>query len=224
MPYRNHRENAAQKLDEILASGPHFILNHRSTALIPLARHLGLSPRGLYYYVPNETELVRQICLVHLNAAFEAVCTPVDWLGAPIAVLRAMSLALLRYEAEKPLRHLVFLLHRQALHEPARNALDTLLTYLANNFQLALQGIHPDKPFDSLHGSARMLLGELLHLPLWWPEAPHIGKDEWLCHQIGFLAGTPAPDWRLPPANHVDGHGVKCDDWGDAGLPNRFLF
>ncbi len=134
-----------------------------------------------------------------------------------------MSLALLRHADKTPSRHLVFLLHRHALHDAALDAVDTLLRYLTNNFQLALQGVHPDKPFDSLHSGARMLLGELLHLPLWWPEAPHIGKDEWLCHQIGHLAGTPAPDWRVTAATRIDGAGGECNDWGEVDLPNRFM-
>ncbi len=223
MARSNHRELAAQKLEDILAAAPDFILNCRLNALVPMARHLGMSIPGLQHYIPNETELIRLLCLAHLNAAFEAVCSPVDWCGTPAEVLRAMSLALLRHAEEKPSRHVVFLLHRQCLHAPARNALDTLLTYLTNNFQLAFQGVHPEKPFDSLHSGARMLLGEIMHLPLWWPEAPHIGKDEWVCHLIGQLAETATPDWRVPAALRVNDRGAAQDDWGEPGLPNRFI-
>ena len=223
MGHKNHLEIAAQKLEDILAAAPDFILRYRSNALAPLQRHLGMSLTGLGYYIPNEIELIRLLCMAHLNAAFEAVYSPVDWCGTPIEVLRAMSLALLRHAEEKPSRHLVFLLHRQNLHAPARNALDTLLTYLTNNFQLAFQGVRPEKPFDSLHSSARMLLGEILHLPLWWPEAPHICKGEWLCHRIGQLAETGPPDWRVPAATRVNDQIAAHDDWGGGYLPNRFM-
>jgi len=223
MPRSNHRELRAEKLDDIMASASDFVLNCRFNAMIPLARHIGLTRSTLQDYVPNEVELIRQLCLNHLNAAFEAVCSPVDWCGVPIEVLRAMSLALLRYAEEKSSRHMVFLLHRQALHDPARNALDTLLRYLTNNFQLAMQGVFPDRRFDTLQSGARMLLGELMHLPLWWPDEPHIGKDEWLCHLIGLVAGTSPPDWRLPAAIRADSHGTERNDWGDTDPPNRFM-
>ena len=221
MARKNHRELAAQKLEDILASAPDFVLQYRCGAVLHLARHLGMSVNNLHRYITTELDLIHLLCLNHLDAAFEAVCSPVDWCGAPLQVLRAMSLALLRHADEKPSRHLVFLLHQHALPGPARDGLETLLRYLTNNFQLALQGVHPDKPFDSLHSGARMLLGEIMYLPLWWPEAPHIGKDEWLCHRIGHLAGTAPPDWRLPAATRADGEGVESRGWRDADPASR---
>jgi AcrR family transcriptional regulator len=221
MARRNHRELATQRLEDILASAPDFVLKYRCGAVSHLARHVGMSVGNLHRYVVTERDLIQLLCLNHLDAVFEAVCSPVDWCGAPVQVLRAMSLALLRHADEKPSRHLVFLLHRQALLDPARDALETLLCYLTNNFQLAIQGVHPKKPFDSLHSGARMLLGEIMHVPLWWPEQPHIGKDEWLCHRIGQLADTAPPDWRLPAAIRADGYGVENNGWRDADPASR---
>jgi hypothetical protein len=145
----------------------------------------------------NVDELIRQLCLRHLTEAFDAVRLPEDWTGTPIEILRAMSQALLDYAEEKASRHAVFLLHRHSLDTPARNAADTMLRYLTNNFQLALQPILPENPFDSLLGPASMLLGQLMYLNLWWPPDPHITKTSWLHHELDQVVGGLE---GLPPA------------------------
>ena len=202
MPQTGKRPSAEERREHILACASDHILDNRVLALDRVARQIGISHSGLRYYTPSVDDLVGQLCQRHLNEAFEAVCLPTDWHGTPIDVLRAMGLALLDHIAENGPRHLVFMLHRRNLDDPTRNALDTLLTYLTNNFQLALQAAHPNELFDTLLSPARMLLGQIFHLPLWWPEEPHIGKDAWLCHEIGQLTGA-APDWRVPRAERI---------------------
>jgi AcrR family transcriptional regulator len=214
MPQLGKRHIAEQRREQILACASDHILNNRFHALYSVARQVGISQPGLRHYAPTVDDLVRQLCLRHLDKAFDAVCLPTDWQGTAIEVLRAMGLALLAHIDENGSRHLVFMLHRRNLDDPARSALDTLLTYLTNNFQLALQGVKPDDPFDILLSPARMFLGQMFHLPLWWPEEPHICKDSWLCDQIGQLTGMAAPDWRMPPVRREGGQGL-CPWTGD---------
>jgi AcrR family transcriptional regulator len=202
MPVRGDRRITAQRIEEILAIGPECILHWHGNALAQAAKRLGMSRAGIIHNIRNEPELIRQLCLRHLNEAFEAVCLPADWQGTPLGVLRAMSLALLGFFDENPQRHLVFLLFRQTLGDAACHANDALLTYLTHNFQLALQAVHHEKPFDDLQHPARMLLGQIMHLPLWWPAEPALTQDEWLCHQIGLLAGVAPPDGRVPETAH----------------------
>jgi AcrR family transcriptional regulator len=177
-----------KRLEDVLACGPDFILQGSRFLLARMAEHLGIGDMGIRRLVANEDELVRQLCLRHLDEAFEAVRLPADWQDTPTEVLCAMGMALLAYAEANASRHRVFLLYRHTLDEPSRNANDTLLTYLTNNLQLALQAVLPAPPYGKLGSPARMLLGQIIHLPLWWPSEPPISKSDWLNHQIRQLA------------------------------------
>jgi hypothetical protein len=191
-----------RRLREILILAPQFIRGRglRTNLLARLATRMGCGTTTLRQIVPNEAELIRWICGNHLSEAFEATCLPDDWQGPPIDVLRAMSLALLRYGCEHADRHYVYLRYRNLVPDAARQILLDRLCYLTHNFQLALHAIPPGRDFAATQLPARLLVNQLLHLPEWWPDDAGITQDEWVCAQIGLATGIPAPDWRRPPA------------------------
>ena len=203
MASTSKQERYEQICREVLETAPGFILltGMDGSWIDYLARHYGYTASKLSKTFPSKAKLVDFILLRHLTDAFEAVCLPGDWTGPSIDVLRAMSLALIGYGADHLERHRVFLAEYDRRPDAPRRALAQQLVYLTNNFQLALHAIKPRKDFDELRPPATMLLGQLLHAPLWWPRnaegAPtNTTLDAWVCTQIGLLAGIRRPDHR----------------------------
>ncbi len=197
----DHRARS-QRRDQVLELAPDIILEHGlgHGLFRHAAQSLGLTDQALRHIVGGEPEILRQLALRHLNDAFEAVCFPDDWEGPPMDVLRAMCTALLDYAASKPSRHRVFLLHRHTLAPAARAAIAEKLTYLANNFHLAMAAAAPHRNVDRLAASSRLLLATLLHAPLWWEPEAAVSREAWLCAQLGVFLRTKIPPWRHPQA------------------------
>ena len=190
---------------EVLETAPGFILltGMDGSWIDYLARHYGYTASKLSHTFPSKAKLVDFILSRHLSDAFEAVCMPGDWTGPKVDVLRGMSLALIKYGADHLERHRVFLTEYDRRPDTPRRALAQQLVYLTNNFQLAMHALSPRKPFGDLEKAAGMLLGQLLHAPLWWPRsedgAPtNATLDAWVCTQIGLLTGLRRPDHRRP--------------------------
>ena len=190
---------------ELLEGAPGFILMTGIDGgwIEHLCRHYGHTPRKFSGLFPSKPDIAAFLLTRHLELAFEAVCMPGDWEGAPMDVLRAMSLALVCYGSDRLERHRVFLAEYERGPEARRAALAQKLVHLANNFQLALHAVTPGRKFDKLATSAEILLGQLLHAPLWWPaEAGCASKattlDAWVCTQLGLLTGLRRPDHRRP--------------------------
>ena len=210
------QERYEQICREVLETAPGFILltGMDGSWIDYLARHYGYTASKLSHTFPSKAKLVDFILSRHLSDAFEAVCLPSDWAGPPVDVLRAMSLALIAYGADHLERHRVFLAEYDRRPDAPRRALAQQLVYLTNNFQLALKAVTPGRPFDQLGSPASMLLGQLLHAPLWWPRSADgmptsTTLDAWVCTQIGLLAETRRPDHRRPLRAHLIKDGAE---------------
>ena len=205
MASTSKQERYEQICREVLETAPGFILltGMDGSWIDYLARHYGYTPSKLSKTFPSKAKLVDFILSRHLSNAFEAVCVPSDWTGPPVDVLRAMALALIEYGADHLDRHRVFLSEYERRPDAPRRELAQQLVYLTNNFQVALKAVTPGTPFDKLESPATMLLGQLLHAPLWWPRSAdgvptNTTLDAWVCTQIGLLAGIRRPDHRRP--------------------------
>jgi len=139
----------------------------------------------------NEAELVRLLCTAHLDAIFRAVCA-VNGRGAdPWNTLRAMAGAVLESAGAQPARHAVMLRYRFMLEGEAATSVQARSTAIENSFQFAFYETAPGKPFCAFRAPARQLVGQLLHVPLWWG-ADDIGSQaDWLAQQLGFMAALP---------------------------------
>ena len=80
-----------------------------------------------------------------------------------------MSLELICYGSANIDRHRVFLAEYERGPEARRAALADQLVYLVNNYQRGLHAVVPARSFKRLRTQAEILLGQLLHAPLWWP-------------------------------------------------------
>ncbi len=205
MAVAGKKERHEQLCREVLEGAPECILltGVDGPWIDALSRRTGHTTRKLCTAFSGKAKLIDFILCRHLDEAFEAVCVPSDWSGPPIDVLRSMSLALVGYGGRVLARHRVFLAERERRPEAARRSLQQQQVYLANNFQVAMRAVTPDVPFAELHTPACLLLGQLLHAPLWWP--PDAGPaaspttvDAWVCTQIGLLTGSKRPDHRRP--------------------------
>lgn len=205
MASQGKKERQERLCREILLSAPGFILlaGIDGSWVDHLCRHYGYTSRKLSGAFPTKAALIDFILSRHLSDAFEVVCVPSDWQGPPMDVLRSMSLALICYGTANLERHRVFLTEYERRPDAARQLLAQQLVHLANNFQVALHAVTPGRAFDELHAPAGILLGQLLHAPLWWPaesgcHAPSTTLDAWICTQLGLLTGLRRPDHRKP--------------------------
>ena len=218
---------------DVLRAGPEFIaqMGIDGAWIEPMSRHLGYSATKVYRHFHSKANLVHVLLMDHVAGGFEAVCVPADWTGAPPDVLRSMCVALLVYVGQHAACHRIYLAEHGHGHRAAATlqALALQLTYLTNNFQVALHACLPRRDFAELAGSAQLLLGQLLHLPLWWPPAPRgvqagplceIGHDAWVCAQIGLLTG------RRPDHRRVSGARLRVKstampgEYADAARPD----
>ena len=205
MASKGKQERYEQICREVLESAPGFILltGMDGSWIDYLCRHHGYTSRKLSNTFPSKSKLVDFILTRHIADAFEAVCLPCDWTGPPMDVLRSMSLGLIEYFADHLDRHRVFLAEHERRPEAPRQALAQQQVYLTNNFQLALHRATPGTPFGDLQSPATMLLGQLMHAPIWWPRSAGGAPtpttlDAWVCTQLGLLTGLRRPDHRRP--------------------------
>ncbi len=153
-----------------------------------IARHLGLTTAGLRAHVNNEAELIRLLCIAQLDALFRAVCA-VNGRGAdPWETLRAMAAAVLESAGAEAARHAVMLRYRFMLVGEAAMSVQARRTAIENSFQFALYETAPEKPFRAFREPARLLVGQLLHVPLWWDGDGVGSQADWLAQQVGFMA------------------------------------
>ncbi len=190
---------------EVLEGAPGFILltGIDGPWIDYFCRHHGYTSRKLSFLFPTKADIVEFLLTRHIKLAFEAVCVPQEWEGEPMDVLRAMSMALICYGTSHLDRHRIFLAEHERGPEARRAGLEQQLVYLANNFQRALHAVTPGRAFDKLGTEAEILLGQLLHAPVWWPaEAGCASKattlEAWVCTQLGLLTGLRRPDHRRP--------------------------
>ena len=110
---------------ELLEGAPGFILMTGIDGgwIEHLCRHYGHTPRKFSGLFPSKPDIAAFLLTRHLELAFEAVCMPGDWEGAPMDVLRAMSLALVCYGSDRLERHRVFLAEYERGPEARRAAL-----------------------------------------------------------------------------------------------------
>lgn len=183
---------------EVLEHAPELILQMGIDGpwIDQMRRRYGYTSARLYAAFGGKQRMVDYILTRHLIEAFEAVCTASDWQGPPMDVLRGMSLALAEYGAANLARHRVFLAEHERRPEAARAALAQRLVYLTNDFQIAIHAVLPSRRFNGLHATAAMLVGQLLHAPLWWPPDARRTVDAWVCTQIGLVTGLRRPDHR----------------------------
>ncbi len=210
MPSTGKKERYEQVCREVLASAPGFILltGMDGPWIDYLCRHYGYTTGKLFNAFPSKAKLVDFILSRHIQDAFEEVCLPCDWTGPPMDVLRSMSLGLIGYFADHLDRHRVFLAEHERRPESPRQALAQQLVHLSNNFQLALHQATPGTPFDKLQSPAIMLLGQLMHAPIWWPRSADgqptpTTLDAWVCTQLGLLTGLRRPDHKRPSRAHI---------------------
>ena len=199
------QERYEQICREVLQSAPGLILltGMDGSWIDYLCRQYGYTSRKLSQTFPSKAKLVDFILSRHIADAFEAVCLPCDWTGPPLDVLRSMSLGLIAYFADHLERHRVFLSEHERRPDAPRQALAQQLVYLTNNFQLALHAATPGTPFEALQPPATMLLGQLMHAPIWWPRSADgqptsTTLDAWVCTQLGLLTGLRRPDHKRP--------------------------
>ncbi len=159
----------ARRRKDILACAPGILIAHHGLdSCGQIARHLGLSRSGLRAHVSNEAELVRLLCHAHLDALFHAVCQHTTRQIRPNP-LAAMAAALLETASAQPARHSIYLLHRFMLPATQLQALEARRALIDNAFHFTLHAIMPERPFAALRASARLIVGQLLHTPLWCP-------------------------------------------------------
>ncbi len=181
-----------QRRRDILAVAPGILLNHHGLDMCgQIARHLGLSATGLRCHVSNEAELIRLLCLAHLDAIFRAVCDVNGRDADPWETLRAMAAAVLSSAAAHAARHTIMLRYRCVLAAEAKANVQARGNTIENCFHFALSETAPQKPFRAFREPARLLVGQLLHLPLWWSADGSDMRLDWLAQQLGFMAALP---------------------------------
>jgi AcrR family transcriptional regulator len=179
----------ARRRRDILACAPGIVLKHHGLDTCgQIARYLGLTPAGLRAHVGNEAELTRLLCIAQLDAIFRAVCG-VNGRGAdPWVTLRAMAAAVLESAGAQAPLHAVMLRYRFMLAGEAAISVQARRTAIENSFQFALYETAPEKPFRAFRAPARLLVGQLLHVPLWWDDGCFGSQADWLAQQVGFIA------------------------------------
>ena len=179
----------ARRRRDILDCAPGILFRHHGLDTCgQIARHLGLSTAGLRAHVSNEAELIRLLCVAHLDAVFRAVCAVNGRDADPWETLRAMAAAVLDSAGAQAARHAVMLRYRFILEGKAAQSVQARSTAIENSFQFALYETAPEKPFRAFREPARLLVGQLLHVPLWWDEDGAGSRAHWLAQQVGFMA------------------------------------
>jgi hypothetical protein len=102
-----------------------------------------------------------------------------------------MAAAVLASAGAHAARHMIMLRYRCMLAGEAEASVQARSTAIENSFQFALYETAPDKPFAAFREPARLLVGQLLHAPLWWPAGSTATQSVWLTQQVGFMAGLP---------------------------------
>jgi hypothetical protein len=138
--------------------------------------------------VGNEAELIRLLCIAQLDAIFRAVCGVNGRGTGPWVTLRAMAAAVLESAGAQAPLHAVMLRYRFMLAGEAAISVQARRTAIENSFQFALYETAPEKPFRAFRAPARLLVGQLLHVPLWWDEGGFGSQADWLAQQVGFIA------------------------------------